>query len=409
MNQATEQLNRFLDDGARAPEDDDQRAAVRVVAHLEPALDPDPAFLNTLERQLVAASRPRSNLIALPPAERIRGDAKPWRAEASSFSAAALLAVIVLGAALGGWLLLGHDRADPESSAVLPAAILSSSPASPTPVMVSTLANAVLYDEPSQSSTALMTFHPGTQLELISTNRTPSITWLQLRVPGTRIVGWGTAYSPFDPATGVFRPGPARPPTIISPAPPDVSGALARVSGTVAVWSKPGPGMTMIWTAIPSDRLTLTGERIDQLGAAWVHVENVARNEDGWISADFLFAVHPSEASPVMSPTAIVVVGEAGNGLGKGPYHLKIGDRAHVMQSLTVWSQLKAGGMEALWRLTPYDRITITGPFIDFNGATWAPIRTSGPTPREGWVLADFLLPIDPLTPFATLKHVPPS
>ena len=101
------------------------------------------------------AIRPNTNLVSLPVVERVNNRARPWRAGVSTFSAAALLAVIVVGALLGGWLSLGDDRDRAGTGAVLPAAITSPSSAiASTPVMVFTLSGNVLFNEPSSESTA---------------------------------------------------------------------------------------------------------------------------------------------------------------------------------------------------------------------------------------------------------------
>lgn len=382
---SSDALNAFLDGERSDLTATDEHAIADVLRHLRAAPTPDAGFLNQLERQIASPSRPASKLVTLQPAtEMPSGRPSDHR---RSFAFAALIAVIVAGAALAN--LIGHmdHQRRPISGAALPA-IVSPQNVTGTPIMVSTLGGNVLFSEPSTSSLALATFFPGTELQLLATKRTDTEVWLELRVVGTQIVGWGRTHPnnvPNQPPTST--PGPS--PLLSTDAPPANSGSLAHVAGPVAAWSIPGPDMKSLWTATSADRLTLTGKQTDQFGASWVHVTRQSDGKIGWICQGFLFAIHGMGATPEAMPAAATPRAIPWSGTPS----IAIGERAHAEQSLSVWSQ-PGSGMHVVWRIDPFDEIVTTGAYVKFNGVVWAPIRETSGSPREGWIIADLLAPV---------------
>lgn len=98
-------------------------------------------------------------------------------------------------------------------------------------------------------------------------------------------------------------------------------------------------------------------------------------------------------------PTALVVQTE--DTLGMGPSQLNIGDLAHVTQPTNVWST-PGTKMSALEKANTFDQYAVTGVFVEYNGAAWAPIGDRKSGTQEGWVLAEHLARTNSSNPVAT-------
>ena len=65
-------------------------------------------------------------------------------------------------------------------------------------------------------------------------------------------------------------------------------GDAAHVSDDIRIWTQPRPGMTVNWTALKTDQLTIIGATIRYNNADWTRIRNVATGEEGWVLSIYL-------------------------------------------------------------------------------------------------------------------------
>jgi hypothetical protein len=378
MNHPIDDLNRFLDDGLPTPANNEQREIAAIVGRLSTAQDPDSVFLKGLERQLTAA-KPNSNLVPLPVVERVNSRARPWRASVSTYSAAALLVVIVAGALLGGWLFLPNR--DSGTNRQIGVASVPTTQAFPGAALVRVVrpGAALLYAEPSSQSASITTIGTTVELIVLDSRLVGGESWIEVSIPGTTITGWMNSLDVLLVRSSVHGNGELGSPTAdASEAKPEQGfdrfkmNESVKVTKPVNVWSMPGVGMVVVGKVNQYEQLWVAGPTVNYNGSEWTPVRtSKTETPAGWVFAD--------ELLPAPTPQVTAVIGS-----DPRPYLslLHTGVGATVFQEIRVWSE-PGKEMKVVWTAETSDHFTVTGEPISYNNADWTSIGRRSATTRQ--------------------------
>ena len=202
--------------------------------------------------------------------------------------------------------------------------------------------------------------------------------------PNTEIIGWGTE----RPSAQLDHP--PYPTPIVSPllsldGPSVISGALARVAGTVGSLVETGTGHDVDLDR-DSIRPVGTHRRADR--SIWRDLGSCVEYsvEREWLDrAGFLFAIQPWDASPTAVAVSPIAVMTPNVVMSERPYlaEMHAGVGATVTQEIRIWS-MPGPDMQVVWTAETSDHFTVTGEPISYNNADWAPTAMTPPVKKDG-------------------------